>query len=353
MYTIYIVIPKRGMQMKLSYIVPVYKVEQYIRQCVDSIMNQTMDDYEVILVDDGSPDNCPAICDEYKEKYPDIIKVIHKENGGLASARNAGLRNAVGDYIFFVDSDDYLFADRVSELMDKAVEYDADVLQTTYMSYDEKDNVRTLSSPAFSLEKVFSHDEMEREICLSNKKNRVIFVWRNIYRRKFLEDNEIYFEEKLRMIEDAPFNTLAFLKAKRFAAVDIPVYCYRFRDGSLQRRKYIENYDLFLSMQTDIKIKYYTENSKPQKAFFEDLAEHIIVDLFPILLMNIYINSVPERFKILKRIGNSEMMRRSFKDYDIKRFKSKSLDWWMTWCVKNKLYLLAHLICEKVLYKSK
>lgn len=337
--------------MKLSYIIPVYNVEKYLRQCVDSVLAQTMDEYEIILVDDGSPDNCPAICDEYKEKYPDIVKVIHKENGGLASARNAGLEIACGKYIFFVDSDDFLVEDRVSELYEKAESTDADVIQTSYISWNELTDKKEKVFSSFETDRVYSHNEMKTEICYSNRKNRVTFVWRNLYKRDFLNKNDIRFEEKLKMIEDAPFDTLAFVKSECFIAVDIPLYCYRHREGSLQRQKYIKDYDLYLSAQTQLKIHYYTENCTPKKEFFEDLAEHLIITLFPLLIRNVYINKVKERYSVLKRIGNSEMMRRSFKDYDINDFKSKSLDWWMTWCIKHKLYLPAHIICDKILYK--
>lgn len=92
--------------MRFSIIIPCYKVEQYLRQCVDSVLAQTFEDYEVILVDDGSPDGSPAICDEYGEKS-DKVKVIHKSNGGLSDARNAGLDVAQGDYVMFLDSDDW------------------------------------------------------------------------------------------------------------------------------------------------------------------------------------------------------------------------------------------------------
>ena len=92
------------MKEKISIIVPIYKVEKYINKCIDSILNQTYKNIEVILVDDGSPDNCGKICDKYLLK-DDRIKVIHKENGGLSSARNAGLDIATGDYIGFVDSE--------------------------------------------------------------------------------------------------------------------------------------------------------------------------------------------------------------------------------------------------------
>ena len=87
-------------------IIPVYKVEKYLRQCVDSVINQKLNNIEIILVDDGSPDACPQICDEYQEKY-DYVKVIHKPNGGLSSARNAGIEAATGDYLIFMDSDDW------------------------------------------------------------------------------------------------------------------------------------------------------------------------------------------------------------------------------------------------------
>ena len=92
--------------MKFSIIIPCYKVEQYLHQCVDSVLAQTFDDYEVILVDDGSPDGSPAICDEYSKKS-NKVKVIHKLNGGLSDARNVGLKEASGDYIVFLDSDDW------------------------------------------------------------------------------------------------------------------------------------------------------------------------------------------------------------------------------------------------------
>ena len=92
---------------KVSIIVPIYNVEKYLHQCVDSLLNQTLRDIEVILVDDGSPDSCPHICEEYKKK--DIrVKVVHKQNGGLSDARNAGLKLVEGEYVAFIDSDDYV-----------------------------------------------------------------------------------------------------------------------------------------------------------------------------------------------------------------------------------------------------
>lgn len=111
---------------KISVIVPVYKVEPYLRKCLDSIVNQTYRNLEIILVDDGSPDNCGAICDEYAAK-DNRITVIHKENGGVSSARNAGLDKASGDWIGWVDSDDWIELDMYEYLLKNAVEYRADI----------------------------------------------------------------------------------------------------------------------------------------------------------------------------------------------------------------------------------
>ena len=115
------------MSERISVIVPVYKVEPYLRRCVDSILAQTYTNLEVILVDDGSPDDCPAICDEYA-RIDSRVKVIHKENGGLSDARNAGMAMMNGEYLMFVDSDDCLTADAVEVLLTHAQQSGVPVL---------------------------------------------------------------------------------------------------------------------------------------------------------------------------------------------------------------------------------
>ena len=337
--------------MKLSYIIPVYKVEKYLEECIESILMQSMDDYEIILVDDGSPDRCPEICDNYADKYPEKIRVIHKENSGPAETRNVGLGMAKGEYIFFIDSDDFLKENRVNELYEKAVEYDVDVLQTSYYTLDENNGKEGVEKTSFEINKLLTHIDLEKELCYASSKRRIVFAWRNLFRREFLLKNNIMFEEKLRMVEEVPFNLEALAKAERFVAVDIPVLCYRIRNESLQRQKYVPDYDKWICLQWSLKLKYYSENCKPSHLFYKDIGEYTVKAILPLLLGNVYRNKPEESFMVLKRLGNSEMMRRSFKDYDINKFRSKSLDWLMTWCVRNKLYLLAHLMCKFILYK--
>ena len=121
----------------VSIIVPVYNVEQYLKRCMNSVLNQTYRNIEIVLVDDGSPDNCPALCDEY-EKIDSRVRVIHKENGGLSSARNVALDTLNGDYVFFVDSDDWLALDTL-EVLNEYLEKDYDMIsfQRTYLTEEK------------------------------------------------------------------------------------------------------------------------------------------------------------------------------------------------------------------------
>ena len=121
------------MDMKLSIIVPVYKVEEYLGECVDSLLSQTIDDYEIILVDDGSPDNSGKIADEYAAVNPDMIRVLHIDNGGQGRARNFALDIAKGDFVGFVDSDDWVTHDMYEKMYTRAAETGADVVVCDFM----------------------------------------------------------------------------------------------------------------------------------------------------------------------------------------------------------------------------
>ena len=116
----------------ISVIVPIYKVEKYLRRCVDSILNQSYTDFELLLIDDGSPDNCPQICDEYARR-DDRVRVFHKPNGGLSDARNYGIDRMKGDYVSFIDSDDYVGPDYLKILMDLIKEYAVPVAAVTHL----------------------------------------------------------------------------------------------------------------------------------------------------------------------------------------------------------------------------
>lgn len=164
----------------ISIIVPVYKVELYLRRCLDSVVNQTYKNLEIILVDDGSPDNCPQICDEYAMKDNRII-VIHKENGGLSDARNAGLDICKGDFISFIDSDDWVEDDYISTLYELFSD-DIDIAVGNFQQFS-KDN--RFFSPEKQAEGVFSSNKILDEI-LSHKTPYKL-AWGKLFRKKLFK----------------------------------------------------------------------------------------------------------------------------------------------------------------------
>ena len=142
---------------KLSIIVPIYNVERYLNRCVDSILDQTFTDFEVILVDDGSPDRCPTICDEFLEKDP-RVRVIHKENGGISDARNAALDITRGEYIGFVDSDDYIAPDMYQVLVENADRTNADISAMGYVEVYENGEIHKYCS-SVTEDRIYSKDD--------------------------------------------------------------------------------------------------------------------------------------------------------------------------------------------------
>lgn len=214
-------------KMLFSIIIPVYKVEKYLSKCVESIINQTYKDIEIILVDDGSPDKCPAICDEYVTK-DSRIKVIHKENGGLSDARNCGLDAAKGDYIIFVDSDDYIELDACEKFS-----------CFTGKGYDILIGDAIVEGGVCDL----SHIECDKAIsgalyyktALLKQKTPIV-AWINAYRREFLTENNLKFKYGI-LHEDVEFTPRAFLAARSVVCTKNLFYHYMIRDNSITRQK--------------------------------------------------------------------------------------------------------------------
>ena len=211
--------------MKFSVIVPVYKVEGYLEQCVESVLQQTYTDFELILVDDGSPDRCPEMCDDFSQK-DSRIKVIHKKNGGLSSARNAGLDIATGDYVVFLDSDDFWNDENaLQEVYDKA-KFGTDIVIFGCTDWDIHTNKKVVSRSSYNQEIMQSNDKnMILHYLLSEKKlpgGSTVFMTR----RKIIERNSIAFKEGINS-EDYDWVLEVFLNADSFAAIDNPFYTYR------------------------------------------------------------------------------------------------------------------------------
>lgn len=215
--------------MRFSVILPVYQVEKYLHECVDSILNQTFTDFEVILVDDGSPDSCPKICDEYAQKDA-RVKVVHKKNGGQASARNAGLEVAKGNYICYVDSDDYLIDNRVLERLAEKTVSDPDIVHYKFVEWFESDG--RIASCYFDYNVPTEGRSLAEVYCdLVNKDAYFNSAWSKIIKRSLLMDNNIRFEEGI-VGEDNEWYYHVVMVAKKLVLLDEPLYVYRRRSGS-------------------------------------------------------------------------------------------------------------------------
>ena len=228
---------------KVSIIVPIYNVEKYLRCCVDSLLNQTLTDIEIILVDDESPDNCPVICDEYT-KQDHRIKVIHKKNGGQGFARNSGLEIANGEYIAFVDADDYVETMMYQKLYELATETKADAAYCSFQRFN--DNGDTWMETSILVEKRLQTEEEVRGLILDmvanppesvNDQDIQCSVWSALYRHDIIRKYRLRFmsERELYGGEDLLFN-IDFLLHASFVIITPDVfYNYRFRAESTTR----------------------------------------------------------------------------------------------------------------------
>lgn len=219
--------------MKLSIIVPVYNVELYIKQCIESLINQSIDDFEIIVVDDGSKDRSIEIVEKIED---DRIKIIHKENGGLSSARNSGLKVAKGEYIAFVDSDDFI-ADKDSyrDMIRIAEDNNSDMVVGNCIWYysDERDICTKFDESFFVNRRMNAKEFLSKSI----KSERIYSpVWLSIYRRKLFDNSGLKFKEGI-LHEDELFTPQAIILSNNISIYERAFYIYRQREGSITNNK--------------------------------------------------------------------------------------------------------------------
>ena len=303
------------MSIRVSIIVPVYNAEKYLRECVESVLGQTLSDIELILVDDGSTDGSPALCDRYAVQ-DHRVKVIHKPNGRAASARNAGLRAASGEYVAFVDADDWISPD----MYEKMLQTNADVTLCDYVRFQgEKQFPFTHPNIAAGFynkaqirEKIYPHlvmDGIEYPITISNC---VLLT-----KREIIAKNHLLYREDIRISEDAPFgsevlycaDSFAYLKGER-------LYHYRMTEGSASRTYQPWWWD------SSLKINEETENFFNKCAEY-DFTQQIKSNMFYLARAEIYYImantklSRKEQNNKIKAVMNHPRVIRMMKDFDV------------------------------------
>lgn len=227
----------------ISVVIPIYNVEKHLQKAVDSILNQTYKDYEIILVDDCSLDNCPKICDDYVEKYSQI-KVIHlKENGGLSNARNVGQSYAKGRYIFFMDSDDFVDNHLFEKIRESIVENPAQLIIFGAIEeyYDEKDVLKNQVYVKAEKENLKDETKIRKLLVKLDEKTLLGYAWNKVYDLEFLNQTGIKFE-KITLIEDIVFNIKYASEISTLNILDITPYHYNRRINQSLTRKFVPEY---------------------------------------------------------------------------------------------------------------
>ena len=231
---------------KVSIIVPVYNVEQYLSECLDSLLNQTYKDLEIIVIDDESPDGSPAICDKYSNQDK-RVQVYHVKNGGVSRARNFGAQKASGKWLMFLDSDDYLDVTAIQKLVECADKHNADIVSCSYYSTYVNRNILSGLNDGASVEQSFEIDDFIRDMIVFPQmalKNypTCLVPWGKIIKRELFLSQKVSFPLDLHPHEDALFNVQLFKQTKKQAYVHEALLYYRQRDNASTKSKTKDNF---------------------------------------------------------------------------------------------------------------
>lgn len=279
------------MNKTVSIILPVYNVEKYLDKCLKSLTNQTLMNIEIIVVNDGSTDKSQDIIDDYKNKYPNMIKAFYLEHKGVANARNYALNYVSGEYIGFVDSDDYISKEMYEKLYDKAKHENAPIVCCNFYRVSKDKHIKI----AFGNENINKDEVFNKNIYESNLLfEEFPYVWNKIFKTDLIKQNRIDFDLNLRIYEDMFFTYKAFSKAEKISHIDEFLYFYRIlRKGSLTNKFTEKRFDIFKLSES--LIGYYKKIGK-----YEEVKEALVY----VILKHIYIvffyyrNVSPKRLKL-------------------------------------------------------
>ena len=295
----------------ISIIVPVYKVENYLSQCIDSILSQTFSDWECILVDDGSPDGSGAICDEYAQ-IDTRIQVIHKKNGGVSAARNSGLSVALGEYVYFIDSDDYVEREALELSMSKAKQLDADIIVHGLV----RDFIYNNSSTSLKYTKLPEKDystilEMaDRWGLLKGPVNK-------LFKNTIIKNNALRFDESISYGEDTKFTFeyLAHCHTIAFVPRHLYHYCFRNKD-SLTSRDY--PFDFWINtaeMLRDIRLPIMSSFHMPLS--YRDFVYSVFASHVSKAIKSLYVFKLPlsKRLRAIGECGQFQELKHFRKEF--------------------------------------
>ena len=332
---------------KVSVIVPVYNVENFLKECLDSIVNQTLYDIEIICINDGSTDNSLAILESYA-KSDDRIKIISQENKGLGAVRNVAFNHISGDYVFFIDSDDYIDLNTLKKLYENAISNDSDLVFFKIARFDEEGNLN-YDLPGFDFENVFGEvDYNNFTFTYSDVKSYVMnasfATWIKLYKKSFLDKfDDLRFPEGL-AYEDVPFHIKVMLYGSKISFVPEFLYFYRINPNSIMNTS-SNGFDIF-------EICDLVEMFLIEKNFYDEFKEEFVFFKIAQILSKIISTESEEYFQLAKdEFSNMNVSNNSkIPDYYLKRFnlvlKSNSLIEYITGHYEISLFNLNSVISD-------
>ena len=302
---------------KISIIVPVYNVEQYITRCIESIISQTYRNIEILLVDDGSTDNSGNICDKYQKK-DSRITIFHKTNGGLSDARNYGIKHASGQYLCFVDSDDYISKHMVEILYNNLIKYSADISACGFLTVHDGTCGEKKSA---AQRKIYTKEEALKELLKDSSFSN--YAWNKMYKRTLFNGVEYPIRKKM---EDLGTTYKLILNANKLVYDSSKLYYYYQREDSIlhkpDKQLYCDKFDLVCKRYFDLKIEY------------PDMIDNDVATLTDVLSCYAYIEKSNDRLENIKKI--KETMTKAV----VKHLKYTTKIKYMIFCFNTNLYTL-------------
>lgn len=300
---------------EFSIIIPVYGVEEYLYECIDSVLSQTFSDYEIILVDDGSLDRCAKICDEY-QCVDSRIKVIHKANGGLSDSRNIGLAYATGSFIYFLDGDDWI----EKKLLEKTVfyirqDYDMVAFNTSYFCNDKIIESTNHETGTFEIYDDYSQMEFFLKTLLFSKIGWSVSD--RVFKKSIIDENRLTFADNIKIFtEDLFFSCCYCAHINRILSIEDKLFYYRQREGSIMH-----------TAGTGLNFNRYNEFGKELKQYYHDKRIDPLIEVFPQIYYSIFRNNI---WKIQKQnnidtIQIRDLIYEDVKDIDFFRSQMRAM----------------------------
>lgn len=337
---------------KVSIIVPIYNVEKYLIKCVDSLVNQTLKEIEIILVDDGSPDNCPKICDDYAKKDT-RIKVIHKQNAGVSAARNTGIEVATADWLAFVDADDWVEEDMFEEAYKRTINNDVDMVLFNFYSNYEKSEIINKKIPQedFITEDKNIIEQLKLSVLhpmfapYHTQFACMAAPWNKIFKASIIKENNIKFPLEVKGIfDDGLFNLYYYDYVKKIDFFNKPLYHYRRLSTSIVN-KFKQN-KLEVNQAIFHKIEEYVEQHNADELLKSAYDSRVVMYLY--ITINTYFfnkdnpKSLKEKIVDLKETMNTEPYKTAMKKVNPK-YLTKVQKWYYTF-LKRRMFFMVFIL---------